>query len=357
MKIARRDWMKLAVGSAVGALFTPVPWKLLDDTAIWSQNWSWIPKVPKGEVTTAFSACTLCPAGCGVRTRQVGGMPVSIEGVAGHPFSRGVLCPVGIGGHQAAFHPRRVRWPMERVAGKSGLVQITREAAAEKVKAAVARGGVGILDMRPGRTASALYRRFVAQSGGVYVVSPARDESTLCALAGMLGREPGTLGLDLAKVRTMLSFGAPVLDGWSAPGLVFERWSGATPFRLIQAEPRASRTAMAADEWLPIRPGTEAVLAAGIARALSNESVSDASAATGIPPEAIVKVAKELANEGPSVVIAGGDPGGGPFTAGGRERDRRTEFDAAGRRDCGARDCAAARGTGGFAACSSDDAR
>jgi anaerobic selenocysteine-containing dehydrogenase len=313
MRIARRDWIKLAAGSAVGCLFTPVPWKLLDDTAIWSQNWSWIPKLPKGEIAPAFSACTLCPAACGVRARLIDRMPVSIEGVAGHPFSRGVLCPVGIASHQAAFHSRRVRWPLERIAGKDGFSTITRETARSKVLAALAKGNIAILDMHPGRTASALYRRYIAQNGGVYIESPEREEATLDALARLTGREPGTLGIDFNNVRTILSFGAPVLDGWSAPGTIFERWTSEHPFRLIQVEPRASRTALAAHAWLPIRPGAEGALAAEIASALSSGSVSPSAAATGIAPDTILKIARDLSGSGPSVAVGGGDPGSGPF--------------------------------------------
>ena len=51
----RRDVLKFAAGGAVGAAMTPAPWKMLDDVAIWSQNWSWIPRPPKGP-----SSCGRC---------------------------------------------------------------------------------------------------------------------------------------------------------------------------------------------------------------------------------------------------------------------------------------------------------
>ena len=39
----RRNFIKLLVGGAVGINLTPLPWKLTDDIAIWTQNWSWVP--------------------------------------------------------------------------------------------------------------------------------------------------------------------------------------------------------------------------------------------------------------------------------------------------------------------------
>ncbi|MBK7931247.1 MAG: hypothetical protein IPJ98_28330 [Bryobacterales bacterium] len=33
----------LAGGAAVAGALSPVPWKPLDDPAIWTQNWSWTP--------------------------------------------------------------------------------------------------------------------------------------------------------------------------------------------------------------------------------------------------------------------------------------------------------------------------
>ena len=48
MNLDRRDFFKFVGGSAVGLVFTPVPWTLLNDTAKWSQNWSWIPRPREG---------------------------------------------------------------------------------------------------------------------------------------------------------------------------------------------------------------------------------------------------------------------------------------------------------------------
>ena len=118
---------KFIGGSAVGIMLTPIPWKLLDDSAIWTQNWSWIPEPLKGKFQTKFTTCTLCPAGCGVRVRCVGDQPVSLSGVANHPISHGALCPVGLGAHHLPYHPARVLQPFKRNETGSSPSRSTRQ--------------------------------------------------------------------------------------------------------------------------------------------------------------------------------------------------------------------------------------
>ena len=44
MQTTRRDLFKFVGGSAVGAFLTPAPWRLITDTALWSENWPGIPR-------------------------------------------------------------------------------------------------------------------------------------------------------------------------------------------------------------------------------------------------------------------------------------------------------------------------
>ena len=46
--------------------------------------------------------------------------------------------------------------------------------------------------------------------------------------------------------------------------------------KFVQAEPRLSQTAACADEWLPIKPGTEGLLALAMAHVIVNEKLYDA---------------------------------------------------------------------------------
>jgi hypothetical protein len=202
----------LLAGSAVGTLFTPAPWRLIMDSARWSENWPGIPRPARGEIRTKLTRCALCPAGCEVRARCVGDQPISLAGV------KGGLCPYGVAAHHLPYHPKRIR---------TGPVQEAR-AAIDKAD------GIAVLDLRPGRTSSWLHRIAMGERKGLYI-APA---------------EPA-VSVNLAAAKTIISLGAPLLDGWVAPAAVF---AIRDRFRLIQVEDAESRTAALADEWVRSMP-------------------------------------------------------------------------------------------------------
>src|ERR1035441_10081278 len=164
MKTTRREVMMFAGGSAVGVLFTPAPWRLLTDTALWSENWPGIPRPARGEIRARYTNCSLCPAGCAVRARSVGDQPVALAGVAGHPLSHGALCAFGLAGHHLPYYPARL---------KQGPVKEGTAAVAQGIAKCGPAEYVVTLDLRPARTASWTYRRAMAQVKNGRYVAPA----------------------------------------------------------------------------------------------------------------------------------------------------------------------------------------
>jgi hypothetical protein len=242
MKTTRRQLLTFIGGAAAGAAFTPVPWRLITDAALLSENWPGIPRPKRGETSYKFTNCSVCPAGCAVRARLVGGAPVTLAGVANHPLSRGGLCPFGVTGHHLPYDPARL---------KQGPSQPAAAAAADAVAKCGPNERIAVLDLRPGRTASWTYRRAMAAvKNGAYLTPPD-------LMSGV--------AVDLSKARTVLSLGAPLVEGWGAPGNLMAARPG---FRLIHAGALETPTAIMADEWLRINPGSEATLARLLSHAL-----------------------------------------------------------------------------------------
>ena len=104
---------------------TPLPWKLADDIAIWSQNWPWLSVPPVGEFFHEKTLCTLCPGGCGIEVRKVDERAVKIEGRTDYPVNPGGICPLGVGGLQLLYkEDLRYTGPMKRVGPRgSGTFQ------------------------------------------------------------------------------------------------------------------------------------------------------------------------------------------------------------------------------------------
>ncbi len=347
-RFTRRDVLFAATGSAAGLALSPLPWKLLGDSAIWTQRSRFAPEALRGDVTTRFSACTLCPAGCALKARCVGtpAVPVSMTGVKGNPVTHGALCPTGFAVHHLVRHPLRLKGPA-RISNKKGGVEAV-SAKADDVVAAVAaavRSSKGaavplaLLDLRPGRMASLECRRVLAGiPGAIQVVPASRDASTLDAIRAQLDGA-AAFGVDLEKPSTIVSFGAPLREGWGTPGTVpvlLTRQNAGT-LRLVQLEARRSPTAEGADLWLPIRPGTEAAVALGLAHLLVTEGLVAPEVAkrardldasfrsfvapfepgaveriSGIPAATLRSLARALANE-PTLAIGSGAPGGEPL--------------------------------------------
>ncbi|MFZ2492477.1 MAG: molybdopterin-dependent oxidoreductase, partial [Thermoanaerobaculia bacterium] len=341
MNVTRRAVLGFGGGAAVGIALSPAPWKLLDDLGIWTQNWKWIPRPPHGPVTLRTTNCSLCTAGCAVQARCIGGHPVAMKAVAADTLGSGALCPLGQTGHHLRYHPARLTSAV-RIGRKSGAkteALSTDAVVAETARALRRSGTVAVLDMRPGRSVSWGWRRLMAEvPDGVVINGPGREGASLATLRGMLQGDAPAVGVDLEHARAILSFGAPLAEGWGSPhftGKLLRRGKGELHF--VQVDPTRTRTAEVADRWLAARPGTEAVLALGIGHVMLAEGLATADAVkasvdlsdyvtlvdrftpqaveavTGVPAQSIVLAAREIAGNLPAVVIAGEDAGGGRF--------------------------------------------
>ena len=330
MKFSRRDLLVWGAGAAAGLVVTPVPWKLLDDTAKWSQNWGWIPQPTRGPVEVKQSACTLCPNGCGLRVRMAGGWPVGVAGVATHPVTRGALCPLVFGAHQLNWHPERLKTVRHR-----GVPASWEDARAAFAKAC-SSGPVVVVDGYPGRAASQVLSSF-ARKRGEYCVVHGAETRAFVPYEKWSGVLASGLGYDLENVRTVVSFGVPLLDGWGMPGRFTRLWaekaSGQSDpqLRVIQIESSLSRTASLAYQWISILPGSESALASAIARVLLEERLvaargpiefpglaksarlgasqlelmlAESASQTGLSVDAIRELARTIAAQAPVVAIA-----------------------------------------------------
>ncbi len=316
MKVTRRDLLFWGAGAAAGLIVTPVPWKILDDTSIWSQNWPWIPQAARGPVEVKQSACTLCPQGCGLRVRMAAGWPVGVAGVSSHPVSRGALCPLAFGAHQLNWHPLRLKSVLHRGTASSWPNAQAALAKAQK------EGPVVIIDGYPGRAASSVMEAFAEKKRGEYRVVFSPETKSLLPYESWSKVPASALGYDLENAHTIVSFGAPLLDGWGTPGRFTRLWAERAAdrtdpeLRLIQVEATLSRTASRAWQWIPIRDGSEAALAAGLARVLLENqlvqtrgplpalSLADAAGQTGLTEDAIRDLARTMIAQRPVVAVA-----------------------------------------------------
>src|SRR5208282_1028758 len=113
--------------------------------------------------------------------------------------------------------------------------------------------------------------------------------------ANLLSFGHGTLPtLDLARARYILSFGADFLGTWNSPvaqSIGYGEMRQGRPGvrgRFVQVEPRLSQTGANADQWIPIRPGTDGILALGVAHLLLASGSKQLSVSGGEPAQRLI---------------------------------------------------------------------
>ena len=244
---------------------------------------------------TAFRTCPLCEAGCGLEItvgRDADGAEhvTRIRGDREDVFSKGFICPKGSTLRQLHEDPDRLRRPLVKRDG------VHVEVSWDEAWQAVDDGLRGVIE-RHGRESLAVYlgnptahslsammfSRALLTSVGTrqrYSASTV-DQMPRHVAAGYVFGTPVAVPVpDLDRTDFLVVLGAnPYASNGSLctapdfPGRI--EAMQARGGRLVVVDPRRSRTAEQADEWLPIRPGSDALLLAAIANTLFDEGLAD----------------------------------------------------------------------------------
>lgn len=286
----RRTFVKFAVGAVIGIHASPLIPKFMDDTAIWTQNWNWVPVPEDGAVAYAH---TVNPhTGTGAKAKLIDGRveglrAIRVEGNPNHPLSQGGVLPADASALQLLYNSEiRVTKPLLRNRSTGVMTQLSWPQALDLVAgnlANLAKNGqahmAAALGADPSSTTGQILMRLMQALGSPNVAFTPTPRETM-ALAGLFMMGQPFLGFDLANANYIVSFGTPLLDGFGAPVAVrkaFAGWRGypKNQARLVQIEPRASVTASQADQWLACKPGSEGLVALAMCRIMIDEGVYD----------------------------------------------------------------------------------
>ena len=215
------------------------------------------------------SVCGMCPDQCGILVHRVDGVVTKIEGNPQSPLGRGRLCARGLAGIQLLYDPHRLDQPLRRGNPEKGIGVDPRwqpmswdealEAVVERLKRVRAEDPRRLLlcgtPVSPGPLA-------FAQS--VFLPAFGSPNAFICD-EHMLSRN---VYPDPDFCEYVLVFGADCISGAIAERMADARVRG---MRVVAVEPFLSPAAEKADEWLPIRPGSEGALACAMLNLLLNE--------------------------------------------------------------------------------------
>ena len=270
----RRGFLKFAAGGTVGLVASPIIWNTLYDAVYWSQNWGWIPRIPRGDSTYLPTISKLCPSGTGIRVRLVDGQPVRALSDPDNPLSRGALTALAAAETQLMVSPARLKEPLRRSPDGS-LIAISWEEAEKllREKLAEAKSSTACISGDPTSSVNELLSSIVESRGSAdFYFMPDDEQAALAAWKAMGGL--GRLGYDLDNSDFILAIGANMLESWGTVARNRRNFSEKRPagqeaqLKFAYAGPVQNNTAAGADWWLPCRDGMEAELALGIAHLL-----------------------------------------------------------------------------------------
>lgn len=288
------------------------------------------------------SVCSLdCPDQCGLLVHKKDGRIVRISGDPDHPVTQGAICNKVRHMTERLYDPKRLQNPLKR-AGAKGEGKFVRISWEEAIGTISARwkdivqkdgaqailpygyaGNMGRLSM------GSMDRRFF------YRLGASKLDRTICSAAGSvgysytMGNMIGTDPEDTVHAKLLIFWGVNAVSTNMHQVMLAEkaRKNGAT---IVVIDVHENRTARWADWFIPLLPGTDGALALGLMHILFAEGMTDeafmeqytvghealrehvrqydpdtVSAITGVPVEAIYRLARMYGGATPSFIRIG----------------------------------------------------
>ncbi|GAB4399331.1 MAG: hypothetical protein OHK0031_18610 [Anaerolineales bacterium] len=268
---SRRDFLKLAgLGAATATVLTgcgPASRYVVREPYTKMPEYTY-----NGQSTFYATTCRECAAACGLVIRTHQGRAIKAEGNPYNPVNLGKTCARGQASLQGLYNPDRIQNPGQHARGEKTFTEMDWEAAIGVLGEALSGGDFAFL---LGTAPDHLFDLTSELSKAYGAAAPIRfsalaafeARATLGEAARAVFGRPDNLFFDLSNATVVFSFGANFLETWLSPVAYtrgFANMRRAKRGYLVQFEPRMSQTAAKADEWIPVKPGSEGLVALAI---------------------------------------------------------------------------------------------
>lgn len=331
--VTRRDFLKLGAATtaavAVGKMLPPkVAHAAREAGHLNAAGDGYIP-----------SMCEMCVWRCGLLAKVQNGRVVKLDGNPEHPHSRGKLCPRGQSGLMNTYDPDRVLTPLVRVGNRGeGLF---RKASWEEALDLVAGkmteiknkyGPEAMVFSSTHNLSQPLFENLLYAFG-----SPNYGTQRSLCFNAMIVSNLMTYGMEEPariyddNLQYILLTGRNLLEAISTSethDLIMAIDRGA---KVVYLDPRFTKTAAKASEWLPIKPGMDLAFHLALLHVIIKENLYDAHFVTdhtigfdqlaqevarytpewaeplsGIPADTITRIAREMSAAAPHVLVHNG---------------------------------------------------
>ena len=266
-------------------------------------------------MSTHYRTCPLCEATCGLQVEVDGDTIVRIRGDRDDVFSKGYLCPKGSSLKGLHDDPDRVRQPLLKVNGEFRPITWDEAFAVvhERMRPLIEQHGPDSVAIYSGNPWSHNYETIIYTTmlyGAVgknrFAAATVDQRPREIVSSVHFGTRTAFPVPDIDRTDLLVLLGSDPLESNGSLATAPD-WPGRLAAirerggRLIVIDPRRSKTAETADEYLPIVPGTDAALLAGIAHTLFAEGLV-APGAVGEHLDGLDAVQAALADFTPEVV-------------------------------------------------------
>jgi formate dehydrogenase major subunit len=229
---------------------------------------------PAGKTETKRTVCTHCSVGCAIDAVVQNGVWVRQEPVFDSPINMGAHCAKGasVREHGMTENSHRLKYPMKLVGGKykritwdealneisAKLLQIRKESGPDAV--------FWIGSSKHSNEMAYMYRKFVSMFGSNNMDHQARicHSTTVAGVANTWGYGAMTNSYnDLQNTKCMFFIGSNAAEAHPV-SMLHALHAKETGAKMIVADPRFTRTAAKADQYIRFRSGTDVALVFGM---------------------------------------------------------------------------------------------
>lgn len=270
LKLTRREFLKAtAVFSAVAAAGYP----LLNSA-------DWVAAAGQEPIPTLSpTICGMCDVHCGVLAYTQGQKLLKLEGNYRHSHSLGKICPRGVAGAKLLDDPDRLRYPLKRV--RDHFEKVSWDTALGEIGASLKdiskrNGPESLAWLRHPGPADAWDVQFMRAFGSpnIFATTSMGTSSRNAAAQVTLGGVPV---FDFANSRYVLLFGRNLAESIFTADINQLTEAKQRGAHVVVFDPRLTNTAALAQEWIPIKPGTDGALLLALMNVLVTEKLYDVS--------------------------------------------------------------------------------
>ncbi|MEE8619147.1 MAG: molybdopterin-dependent oxidoreductase [Dehalococcoidales bacterium] len=244
-----------------------------------------------GKTQIVYTACSHdCGGRCVLKVHVEQGRIVRIETDSGdEPQLR--ACLRGRAYRQRVYSPDRLQYPMKRVGarGEGRFEKISWDEALDTVAHELLRvkethGNTSILFISAGGSQSAIHvgiaiERVLASFGGYTQTwgSPSFEGALFASMATYGTMTTGSAREDLLNSRLIIIWGwNPAVTIWDTNTSLILAKAKEKGIKIVSIDPRLTEsTAVFANEWIPIRPGTDAAMLIAMAYVMIRDGLQD----------------------------------------------------------------------------------